>query len=135
MKVVQKDDASGKEYEVIGIVILVGGSGFLYILLDGTDSFSSDVEIVDNRIPLNWSMRFFHEDSQFLAILGSEELTYSTDLVYWSFHAYTDAMKVMNKVKEKIRTKKFQEKLDYYDEYLDYSNLINKLEYKFIKDE
>ena len=36
---------------------------------------------------------------------------------------------------EKIRTKKFQEKLDYYDEYLDYSNLINKLEYKFIKDE
>ena len=34
MKVVQKDDASGKEYEVIGIVILVGGSGFLYILLD-----------------------------------------------------------------------------------------------------
>ena len=104
----------------------------MFILLDEIEHFYSEVEIVDKRIPIDWQIRILNSQG-YLAIIGTEELTYSNDLIEWNYQAYTEAMQKMVKIREKIKMKNFQEKLDYYDEYLNYTEILNSMKYKFIE--
>lgn len=132
MKIKLKDDNLRREHEVIGIAILKDKRRMMFILLDEIEHFYSEVEIVDKRIPIDWQIRILNSQG-YLAIIGTEELTYSNDLIEWNYQAYTEAMQKMVKIREKIKMKNFQEKLDYYDEYLNYTEILNSMKYKFIE--
>ena len=137
MKVIYKNDKLKKEYEVYGVVIYrkenVKEKIVLFLLENGNDDYYNKFEIIDNRIPFNWHMKVICNDDIYYSIIGFKELTYSIDLIDWYRQGCSEAVYEMKKCLIENRKKMWQKELDYYDENLNYTNIMEEMRYKFSK--
>lgn len=128
-----------KIYEVLGIAILqvdekeyLDYNDIIFLLDDGFEVSYNNVKIIDNRIPFDWHLNILKVG--YYLIMGFKELVYSIDLIDWDRCGNEKAGSLMKEYIKNIKSKKWQEKLNYYDEYLNYTDIMNNMEYEFLEE-
>lgn len=129
-------DEQNEVYEVLGIAIFkennddFNNDDIIFLLDNGFEVSQNEVKIIDNRIPFDWHLNIF--ETGYYMIMGFKELVYSIDLIDWDRCGNEEAGVLMKRYIKHIKSKKWQEKLSYYDEYLNYTDMMNNMEYEFL---